>query len=133
MPGCEHPRILLPLDFSHWAAQQSAWLWVPWMPQNAFRGSVQPTDPQKLSEAFNGLNKSPPPMLSSMRTGHGAKRTELSAPGIGLVVSERVAAFGALLGAWSPTSQSGVCVGAFRWPLFERMGAERPIQSDSNG
>src|ERR687897_3682310 len=86
-------------------------------------------DTHKLSEAFNGL-KSPPLMLSSMRTGHGAKRTELSAPGIGLVVSGRVAPFGALLGAWSPTSQSGVCVGALRWPLFERMGAERPIQSD---
>jgi hypothetical protein len=44
-----------------------------------------------------------------------------------------VAPFEALLGASWPTSDSAGCGATFRWPLFERMGAERPIQSDSNG
>jgi hypothetical protein len=57
---------------------------------------------------------------------------ELTYPG-NAARSLGVAPFGALLEASSPTSESAGCVATFRWPLFKRIGGERPIQSDSNG
>src|SRR5215218_4296595 len=76
--------------------------------------------------------KSPPLMRSSSRTGHTAKRTKLTDPA-NRARSLGVAPYAALLVAWSPRSQRAGCVATLRWPLFERMGGERPIHSDSNG
>ena len=57
---------------------------------------------------------------------------QLTDPGNG-ARSLGVAPFGALLCELRLRHRKAGCVATLRWPLFERMGGERSIQSDSNG
>src|SRR5215203_383397 len=88
------------------------------------------------AESLRSLNrlKSPPLMPTSSRTGHSAKRTELTEPG-NRARPLGVASFGALLCELGGRDRKagGVTSHLQMTSLFERIGGERPIQSDSNG
>src|SRR5215203_2683391 len=84
----------LELDFSHWAVQQTALLWVPRMPLRLFAGRCRrPT--RKNSPKPSQALKSPLLRRTSRRMGHSAKRTATEPGNWARCLG--VAPFGALL------------------------------------
>jgi len=90
----DFPDSLSTLDFSHWAVQQTALLWVPRMPLRLFAGRCRrPT--RKNSPKPSQALKSPLLRRTSRRMGHSAKRTATEPGNWARCLG--VAPFGALL------------------------------------